>query len=39
MIKGSISWFVQEKSDVEFVRNFVEGYKFNVELAFYELKD
>lgn len=39
MIKGSISWFVQEKSDVEFVRNFIEGYKFNVELAFYELKD
>jgi len=39
MIKGSISWFVADKKDVEFVVEFTKGYKFNVELAFYELKD
>lgn len=39
MIKGSISWFISSKEDVEFVKEYIKSYKFNVELAFYELKD
>lgn len=39
MIKGSISWFISSKEDVEFVKEYIECYKYNVELAFYELKD
>lgn len=39
MVKGSISWFISSKEDVEFVKEYIESYKFNVELAFYEPKD
>ena len=39
MVKGSISWFISSKEDVEFVKEYIKSYKFNVELAFYELKD
>lgn len=39
MVKGSISWFISSKEDVEFVKEYIKCYKFNVELAFYELKD
>lgn len=39
MIRGSISWFIADKEDVDFVVEFTKGYKFNVELGFYELKD
>jgi len=39
MVRGSISWFISSKEDVEFVKEYIKSFKFNVELAFYELKD
>lgn len=35
---SSVSWFIDSQEDVDFVREFIEGYHFNVQLAFYERK-
>jgi hypothetical protein len=39
VIKSSISWFISSKEDVEFVKDYIKSYKFNVQLAFYERND
>jgi len=36
---SSISWFVASVKDVEFIREFIEAYHFNVQVGFYEKKD
>lgn len=38
-IKQSIGWSIHSQEDVEFVREFIDGYKFDVQLGFFSRED